>query len=356
MGKLFFNIIGKLGIVLCVCLTIMACADDMAEQVNNESSKATVNLTFNTRANEGDIDANEGIKTLRIIVTDEAGTILYNQKESGLGDVERHTVSIELPKTKVRFYVFANEESMGREFDTEDLESDGIVSNNILSSEKLLARAWDDENAKKAFPKQSSEIGNKGLPMTGYKGVQKHETYKDDGNPVNLTNKTVEQIEIPLIRCVVKIVVEITNQGVPELTVSGVNLGQFITDKVYYFQLVQWGMPDGAELETQDFSLSDIVIKQYNTATIFTGYIYPVAISYDSGEYSIALKSTGTNERDYKEFLRKSSSPENPFVYLPRNSRITIKGEVTGELTIDTEFTMIVDEWEDKVIGDIEFN
>ena len=82
MGKLFFNIIGKLGIVLCVCLTIMACADDMAEQVNNESSKATVNLTFNTRANEGDIDANEGIKTLRIIVTDEAGTILYNQKES----------------------------------------------------------------------------------------------------------------------------------------------------------------------------------------------------------------------------------------------------------------------------------
>lgn len=349
MGKLFFNIIGKLGIVLCVCLTIMACADDMAEQVNNESSKATVNLTFNTRANEGDIDANEGIKTLRIIVTDEAGTILYNQKESGLGDVERHTVSIELPKTKVRFYVFANEESMGREFDTEGLEQDGLLAEGKLTSGNILGMAWTDTE-RAHFPKLATDesIAQFGLPMTGCRGVQAHDTYKDDGIPVDLTNKTVEQIEIPLVRCVIKIVVDITNAKIGDeyLDINAVNFGRFFPDKVYYYMHSNRTMPQGTNVTYHDFDLEPSVsIPQGEERTVCTVYTYPVTLpnSGDVYRYSIGLN----DERDYKVFLTKNGERGN--TYIPRNSRLVIKGTMSGTLTINwTDLYLVVCCWEDK--------
>lgn len=337
--------------MLCMCFAAAACTDEETamQEENRPQGTTAVSLMFNTRANEGDIDPNEGIKTLRIIVTDEAGTILYNQKESGLGDVERRTVSIELPKTKVRFYVFANEESMGREFDTEGLEQDGLLAEGKLTSGNILGMAWTDTE-RAHFPKLATDesIAQFGLPMTGCRGVQAHDTYKDDGIPVDLTNKTVEQIEIPLIRCVIKIVVDITNAKIGDeyLDINAVNFGRFFPDKVYYYMHSNRTMPQGTNVTYHDFDLEPSVsIPQGEERTVCTVYTYPVTLpnSGDVYRYSIGLN----DERDYKVFLTKNGERGN--TYIPRNSRLVIKGTMSGTLTINwTDLYLVVCCWEDK--------
>lgn len=337
----------KFLVMFCTCFAIIACTDDVAVQEGDGSTKATANLVFSTRANPGEIDENEGIKTLRIIVTEEDGTLLYNQQKTGLGDVERHAVSIELPKTKVRFYAIANEESMGHSFTTEQLEQDGILTDGKLLPESLVNKAWEDDQ-RIYFPKQTSEISEHGLPMTGCKGVQQHDVYLDDGNLVDLTNKTVEQIEIPLVRCVVKFVVKIKNAKADggNLEISTVNFGRFFTDKVYYYMHSKRTLPENSNITHQNITLNPAVSIPINEQSIVcTLYTYPVSLtnSGDYYRYSIALN----NNNDYKVFLTKDG--EGGATYIPRNSRLAIEGTVTEKLNITwTDLQLVVSCWEDK--------
>ena len=343
-----YTIISRLTAVLCIGLVLAACNDDNAivQEENRPQGTTAVSLTFNTRANEGDIGSDEGIKTLRVIVTDEAGTILYNEKETGLADKERHTVDLILPKTKVRFYAFANEESMGSDFSNGGLEQAGILKDGKILPQDIVAKAWTDES-RTHFPKQASEISAYGLPMTGCKGVQPHEVYADDGIPTDLTGKTVEQIEIPLVRCVVKIVVNITNGSDKEaLEINTVNFGRFFTDKVYCYMHTRRTLPEETSITYRNILLNPAVnIGTEQTKTVCTLYIYPVSLANDRDgyRYSIALN----NENDYKVFLTKNG--QNGSTYIPRNSRLTIEGTVTDILNIIwTDLQLVVSCWEDK--------
>ena len=105
-------------------------------------------------------------------------------------------------------------------------------------------------------------------------------------------------------------------------------------------------MPQGTNVTYHDFDLeSSVSIPQGEERTVCTVYTYPVTLpnSGDVYRYSIGLN----DERDYKVFLTKNGEIGN--TYIPRNSRLVIKGTMSGTLMINwTDLYLVVCCWEDK--------
>lgn len=361
-----------------------SCSDDASGVYSEESDTelATVNIRVSTRANDGNdtnMDANEGIKALRIIVLDESWKILENWYQEGLGGTdgktEEQTVTLKLPRTKVRFLAIANEKSMGRSFDTATLMEDKRLDYTQYGLKEIFNRAWDDTPA--SFPKTADEIIEDGLPMTGVKGAsdvvlnpdgdsEGSETsqdynevlYQDTGDgPVDLTNKTSVSIEIPLIRCVSKIVVNLTNAMENGLTVTEVKFGSFFADKVYYYAHNPLHLPYNTGLSVWNETINQSVSAGTEKFSLFVGYFYPVSLLNDdpSHNYLIAL-TTGLATDDFQSFLKKNG--EGDVTKIGRNMLVTINCTVNlqGKLDVQTVWKLVVNHWADKGNMSIEFN
>ena len=176
-----------------------ACSDNTSLPSSEapDAELATVHLRVSTRANDGadsNMDANEGIKALRVIVLDEDWKILENWYQENLGGTdgktEEQTITLKLPRTKVRFLAIANEKSMVRSFDTASLMSDEGLNYNTYGLKEIFNRAWDDTPP--PFPKTAAEIAENGLPMTGVKGAT-DVNLNPDGNMAQDYNETLYQ-------------------------------------------------------------------------------------------------------------------------------------------------------------------
>lgn len=378
-------------------MMLPACSNDVSDlsSETSDTELATVNIHVSTRANDGtdsNMDADEGIKTLRIIVLDENWKILENWYQEGLGGTEGKTeeqaITMQLPRTKVRFLAIANEKSMGRSFDTETLMADNFFNYATNGLKNIFNRAWDD--ATPFFPKtaanfittdvddtQISDIVANGLPMTGIVGGKdiitgdgsgvgngehhdyNQNLYQDRGeSPINLTNINTLSLEIPLVRCVSKLVVNVTNAMDEDLTIKSVRFGRFFTNKVYYYAHDPLHLPFETSYNFSIFRFTTpITIQSNEKQNIFIGYFYPVALpnNNETFRYSIALESNVAATSTYHIFLPKKASTGTTDI--GRNKLVKVDCTVNVKEFTVNNLILIVDHWDDAGdMDDIVFN
>ncbi|CDC57256.1 uncharacterized protein BN612_00426 [Phocaeicola coprophilus CAG:333] len=315
-------------------------------------------------------DFENALNTLRILITDEAGVVLANSLlENVTSDSPIRIVGI--PRSKIRVYAFANEESMGRNFDTESLlkDIDENTSYNIgngngkLEPDEILARAWDRDDQTTFFPLTLEEAIKKdeGLPMTGCYGVKKSDEYHDDGNPLDLTNEEIieKNITIHLVRCVAKIVVNLTNNTSSSIDLNSVMFGRFFPNKVYYYRHTENDVqtPNNTELIYHNFDKVSRLLVGTNV-NVLTYYLYPSSTDNNNDDYrfSIALNTTNLPaiNRQYKEFFKTEDSNR---TILGRNTILTVNGTINpGSFTVSSNLQVKIEDWNSKGDMDIEFN
>lgn len=309
------------------------------------------------------------IKTLRFLITDEAGEILINSMLNNV-DVSQPIRILGVPRSKIRVYAFANEGSMGRSFDTESLLKDidqntsyDIGNNNgKLEPDEILARAWDSENQATFFPLTTEEAEGKdaGLPMTGCYGVKESEEYHDGGVPLDLTDEQISEknITIYLIRCVAKIVVNLTNNTSSSIDLTHVRFGRFFADKVYYYRHTENDVqtPNQTALTYHAF-VKDATLGVGENENVLTYYLYPSSTDNtdDYYRFSIALSTTNfpTINGQYKEFYKTEGSR----TILGRNTILTVNGTINpGSFNVSSVLKVKIEDWDPKGDMNIEFN
>ena len=384
---------------------LSACSDNTSLPSSEapDAELATVHLRVSTRANDGadgNMDANEGIKALRVIVLDADWKILENWYQEDLGDTdgktEEQTITLKLPRTKVRFLAIANEKSMGRSFDTASLMADFSSEYATDGLKNIFNRAWDD--ATPAFPQTAAAfttfsdaehtnsiktIAKYGLPMTGIKGGYdiltgegsgvgegEHHDYnselyvdteKENEAPIDLTNVTSIDIEIPLVRCVSKIVVNVTNAMAQDLIIQSVNFGRFFTDKVYYYAHSPLHLPGETDAKTQIFNFENEMTIEAGKEkqTVFVGYIFPVSLPREETtnppyRYSIALRSNVDATSTYTVFLKKD--PNTATTDIGRNKMLVVNCAVNVHSLTVTNLKLEVEPWDETGTGQIIFD
>lgn len=203
-----------------VWLTFLLSSCIKEDYAGSTDETATVNLVFSTRADgqgTADVDENEGIKTLRVLITDADGKVEINTVQN-FNDVSQTTLTIlGVPVGTKNFYVIVNEASVG----LTDLDDVNTVD------EDFLNRVITNPSDAPYFPKTRSQISTSGLPITGMKeGVQ----VKGGEN---------QQIEIEIVHAVAKVVLYVDNQSGEPFTLQQVNFGPFIADRTYLFDKSQ---------------------------------------------------------------------------------------------------------------------
>lgn len=209
------------------CLTASCIKDDYT--VTDGTS--TINLYFSTRSDEADtgdtqettipVGTNEGIKTLRVFITDENGKVQcniyqdYSNDSQGNNAVKTFTI-MGVPVGTKNFYVIANEASVG--LTKNDLDNRQMVDEDFLNT--VITNPSSPSVA--YFPRMRNQINELGLPITGMRTDVLVEGEKLD-------------LEIPITHAVAKIVFKVKNTLSENITLTGFSLGEFFADQTYLF-------------------------------------------------------------------------------------------------------------------------
>ncbi len=295
-------------LLLAVLLTAGLSSCIKEDYAGSSNDTATVNLVFDTRAAGQDGDkvqgeANEGIKTLRVFLTDEEGNVQIKAYKE-YNNEERVTLTIMgVPVGKKNFYVIANEASVG--LDKSSLDALEKINDDFLNT------VITNPSGNAYFPKMRNQINDLGLPITGMVSAE-------------ISGTKDQTIEIPITRAVAKVVLNINNQMSEAFWVNGVTLGKFIADATYLF-------PDRDSYEIGD---SGLRTHQFTATTqgffvnpgkndgVFVFYIYETGKSALASDFTIALYSPTVPElEEAKAFFTDRN-------YLDRNEQLVIDATV----------------------------
>lgn len=208
-------------LVLTAGITGSCVKDSLPETDGSTDSEgtATVTLHINDSRSGGTspVEAGEGIKTLRVIVLDAGNKVEFNYKQSFGNETDLQTEKtvtfLGMTTGAKKFYVVANEESLGLTDDDYPAKGTTTDPNNLLN--KVITDA-----GRSHFPKlKGGDITS--LPVTGYKAV-------------DITADT-KNITIETYHAVAKIVFKVKNTSSEEITLTGFRLGQFFADQTYLF-------------------------------------------------------------------------------------------------------------------------
>lgn len=212
------NLRKYLGLTLFLFLAgiMNSCIKDDLSRADSEDT-ATVTLYINdSRSGEtSQVEAGEGIKTLRVIVLDAENKVEFNYKQSFGNETdpltEKTITFLGMTTGEKKFYVVANEESLGLN-DADYPAKSATVTNDLL--DKVITDA-----GRSYFPKLKNEITNEitSLPITGYKEVE-------------ITADT-KNLTIETYHAVAKIVFKVKNTSSEDITLTGFSLGQFFADQ-----------------------------------------------------------------------------------------------------------------------------
>lgn len=367
------NLRKYLGLILFLFLAgiMSSCVKSLDTAASSETVTLNLQLAGLSRVTtDAESDFENAINTLRILITDETGGVLANSLlENVTSDSPIRILGI--PRSKIRVYAFANEKSMGRDFDTESLleDIDRNASYNIgnsngkLEPDEILARAWDSDNQTTFFPLILDDAieNGLGLPMTGRYGVKESDEYHDDGNPLDLTNEEITEtnITIHLVRCVAKIVVNLTNNTTSPIDLSNVMFGRFFPDKVYYYRHTENDVqtPNDTKLTYHNFeNVSTLDVGE--NEDVLTYYLYPSSTDNNDDDYrfSIALNTTNLPaiNGQYKEFFKTEDRSR---TILGRNTILTVNGTINpGSFTVSSNINVKIEDWDPKDDMNIGFN
>lgn len=341
--------------VLCVAALWGGC-----QRGGGEEGTAEVTLRFATRADGTDGTdpnalPNEGIKTLRIVLYHEDGTFYRSEWRSvnsgGDGAVLATSVRIyDVPLGTYRFYVIANEESIGKEYSTKSAVEDDLVT--VSDGErKLLIK--DDGSVPETqgescfyFPQKAKDIENHGLPM-----ARMLENVK--------VEKGMEPVSVTLERAVAKLNVIVQNATANEMVVQQIMFGKFAANLAYLFRRVELDIPD--EVDYAEMLFGDPDKGGYLNKTIvafgeesFVFYVYPssanVGGSSSQTAYTIGLV-TAANEYPKQPFVNASG---NVLTLMTRNMQYNITVRVSAEANITVNWKSTT--WDNAPVNVPEFN
>lgn len=312
--------------VLCVAALWGGC-----QRGGGEEGTAEVTLRFATRADgtaASDPNAlpNEGIKTLRIVLYHEDGTFYRSEWRSvnggGDGAVLATSVRIyDVPLGKYRFYIIANEESVGGKYGEEVI---GEYSEETFRQLSIT----DVDNT--YFPKEKDEIAAAGLPMAGQ-------------SEVVTVEKGMESLEITLERTVVKLKVTLINATYEDMSVESIDFGRFIANGMNWFAS---GVPTGVNYQERSFGESTSIATGERAEFVY--YVYPSRATAIQGQsaYTMGLQTSG-GDYEKKSFVRAG----NELSRMNRNEQYNIQATVNQEGIV---FNASVDPWgESHAGGDI---
>lgn len=251
------NLRKYLGLTLFLFLAgiMNSCIKDDLSRADSEDT-ATVTLYINdSRSGEtSQVEAGEGIKTLRVIVLDAENKVEFNYKQSFGNETdpltEKTITFLGMTTGEKKFYVVANEESLGLN-DADYPAKSATVTNDLL--DKVITDA-----GRSYFPKLKNEITS--LPITGYKEVE-------------ITADT-KKLTIETYHAVAKIVFKVKNTSSEDITLTGFSLGQFFADQTYLFPSAT-GQLTGVNYATFDGTVEDTFDAGAAEAVeYFTCYLY----------------------------------------------------------------------------------
>ncbi len=289
---------------------------------------ATVNLVFDTRASGQDGDkvqgeANEGIKTLRVIIVDtEKGIVDVNETRnfsSDGGDEFTKTLTIMgLPAGKKSFYIVANEESVGLELNSSLPKGEINLSDTLQFLQTLVES--------KNFPR--TDIAAKGLPIAGTASA-------------NITGAEDQTIEIPITRAVAKMELTLTNATGGDFELNQVVLGSFFANSTYLFpQETALTLPGEVAYEGHRFQTNETLSD--GASQTFHFYFYE---SNAKGRvYTIALNA-GADYAAAPIMLDEDT----PLTSVARNTCLRVTGTIESVLEpVLTNLQIRVMPWDEK--------
>lgn len=321
-----------LGIVLLVLLTGMVCSCGKERLSDTSSERVNVILNFDTRVGDSEsvaIDEGEGIRTLRIIITDENNQVIDNiwrdYSSEGTLTASKTLTIMGLEAGIKKFYVVINEKSIGL-FNY----LNGI--NTVLPSD-FTSKVIQNTDTDTYFPRMASDIEDAGVPATGM-------------IEVNL-NETDNTFTIPCVHTVIKVELNIKNLMNVPCPISAITFGEFVPNATYLFD------DDEPDAEVKSVKLPEVTtisILHYDKLNGFTGISLPANMSdfqkvlvfymYEpkvdtSEDFSIALTAAGFESLSVpKSFISQTEIPRNSLLRI--NATIDLQKEVTIS-TLDYE-------------------
>lgn len=275
----------------------------------------------------------EGLRTLRVIVTDKGMTKIHcNQKTNVIVNPTEPTSSLntvtitipDIPVGELNFYVIANEESIGKEYDNETLMNDEKQNNKLL---------FIDNTDPHFFPKKGPEIKKLGLPMSGMKTIN--------------INKYNNQVAIDLRRAVTKLSLTVENATNGPIVLQNVEFGSFFGDRLYVFPEYQLDVPEGSSYAPLSYKGVNMTIPATGSTDKLSAYLYPTyAYSQGDSPYTISIE-TDKNKYDKLVFAPNVNS-------FPRNTQVNIHARITTTTGITLNFA--VTDWDDYIVNVPDFN
>ena len=313
-----------------VWLTFLLSSCIKEDYAGSTDETATVNLVFSTRADgqgTADVDENEGIKTLRVLITDADGKVEIKTVQK-FNDVSTTTLTIlGVPVGTKNFYVIANEASVG----LTDLDDVSTVDGNFLN------RVITNPSDAPYFPKTRSQISTSGLPITGMKeGVQ-------------VKRKENQQIEIEIVHAVAKVVLYVDNQSGEPFTLQQVNFGPFIADRTYLFDKSQQ-LPDDVQFNEISLDAENVEVTPDKDEAVFTGYIYETGLRLRAiNDFTLSLVS---NTKGFEALATPVTIhfDEAGRNYINRNDLVEIRATVNIHKEVETDLDILVVPWGEKDI------
>lgn len=328
------NKINNIISILLTVLLITACQQD--DYMNNENKK-TVDVRLNIGGLAIDnnqvasryVDASqyEGLRTLRVIVTDENMSKIYYNEKSNVDNSNSSQQSITIPDIPVGnaiFYVIANEESLGKTYSTENL------LNEEISNKKLL---FVDEN-QTYFPKKGPDIVTNGLPMSGKANAI-----------ISPENNTVT---VNVVRAVTKISLTVENLTSSAITLKDINFGPFFGDRLFVFAEQSLDVPDNSNYKKASFNNIGLTINPNSSSDKLSLYLYPTYAQETENNNPYTIGITTTNY-PYKE------QPFAPGVNsFSRNTQINIRARITTTVGLQIDYE--VQPWDEYTTDVPDFN
>lgn len=307
--------------IAAVCLLLLALLpascikDDYAAK-----EKATVSMTFTTRAignpmaNAGRLEANEHMRTLRVIVARESGEILYNlkyviaEKETSK-TITFSELTVNAEGEDFDFYAIANEEGVGYSGNWDNVAITDLKDMNLQGG--FLTDANDASK-------------NTKIPQTAYKQITV--TPQADGG--------IQSENMKLDFAVAKVRLTITNtssgeQNVNDIKLSGVNM----TSTPLFAGETLLG-----ENNNETLDLGDMTIPANESATVYAYFF--------ENQNSNGYKLTAFWKKNQTLLLQTGSDDNKQTITeIPRGTELNIN--ITLSATSEPEFNIEVVPWEE---------
>lgn len=266
------------------------------------------------------------INTLRVIVAPQdfatSGEFYANVLFEGnsLDDM----VIENIPVGTVQIYVFANESSVGKNYDN----IADFLGDVETESGKLLIK----DQTRNYFPKRGSEADQSlGLPMSWSKKDVTINEPEGSGTP--------QEIEVELRRCVAKLRILMNNTLSEDITVTEMKFGSFFGDCFYLFWTRNLDVPSSILYEEKVYSGLNIPVAAGGSAELLL-YLYPshARTNTQVGPYTIGF-TTSKDSYDMQHFREGS----NELSWIARNTQVNIIATLGANANVTINY--YVDKW-----------